>query len=186
LTQKRFHIECSYCGLEWDIGIDSIPNHLHECIHFNYVKYYDSLGRVRVQKQCLVCAKRSADKKHSEVDNPEDLPHRIDYEDAQEHRRQMREFAEQMVPKRTLEPEVDAWMSKRSRYHRYLRSPKWKERRKKVLERAEDRCEGCRAAKPTEVHHLNYDHVGDELLYELVALCRDCHEKAHEEKPGWW
>jgi hypothetical protein len=31
------------------------------------------------------------------------------------------------------------------------------------------------------VHHLNYDHWKDELLFELVALCFDCHRKVHNK-----
>jgi 5-methylcytosine-specific restriction endonuclease McrA len=64
-------------------------------------------------------------------------------------------------------------------YQRYLQSQAWSERRRKVLERAAGLCEGCRDAVADEVHHLSYRHAGDEFLYELVALCRACHARAH-------
>jgi len=31
----------------------------------------------------------------------------------------------------------------------------------------------------TEVHHLTYQHVGHEFLFELVAICRECHTRWH-------
>ena len=51
-----------------------------------------------------------------------------------------------------------------------------------VLQRAGHICQGCLSAKAEVVHHLTYDHVGDELLYELVALCRACHDRAHNKQ----
>jgi hypothetical protein len=67
-------------------------------------------------------------------------------------------------------------------YQTYLQSTEWKEKREKVLLRAQGICEGCRENKATVVHHLNYKHVGDELLFELVALCEECHYKVHKDE----
>lgn len=67
----------------------------------------------------------------------------------------------------------------REQYQEYLQSEDWWERRTLVMERAGGLCEGCRKVEPIDVHHLTYDHVTEELLYELVALCASCHEKAH-------
>lgn len=72
-------------------------------------------------------------------------------------------------------------------YDEYLASDDWAERRQLVMERAGGLCEGCRKAPAVRVHHLTYEHVFNELLYELVALCVPCHERAHEkreEKPS--
>jgi hypothetical protein len=65
-------------------------------------------------------------------------------------------------------------------YLDYLQSDAWKLRRRKVLERCDRLCEGCREEQITEVHHRTYAHVGDELLFELVGLCDACHAKAHQ------
>jgi 5-methylcytosine-specific restriction endonuclease McrA len=64
-------------------------------------------------------------------------------------------------------------------YDRYLASPAWKAKSRLVLLRAQGICEGCRLRPATETHHTTYDHVGDEFLFELVALCRPCHDKFH-------
>lgn len=67
----------------------------------------------------------------------------------------------------------------RANYEGYLQSEKWMLKREAVFERCDGVCEGCRVKKATAVHHLTYDHMGDELLWELAAVCRDCHERAH-------
>lgn len=57
----------------------------------------------------------------------------------------------------------------REEYGEYLQSEDWWERRNLVMERAAGRCEGCRKAEPVDVHHLTYEHVTHEFLFELVA-----------------
>jgi len=70
---------------------------------------------------------------------------------------------------------------KREAYRRYLATPQWQMKRKAVLERERYVCQGCMTNRAVEVHHITYEHVGRELLFELVALCSDCHRVAHEE-----
>jgi len=64
-------------------------------------------------------------------------------------------------------------------YESYLSSAEWHRKRQRVLQRASGICEGCLEARAVHVHHTTYDHVGDELLWELRAVCRACHEKVH-------
>lgn len=64
-------------------------------------------------------------------------------------------------------------------YHWYLGTPFWRERREHVMKRAQHVCEKCKAAKATEVHHLTYLRVFNELPTDLVALCRPCHSDIH-------
>jgi hypothetical protein len=63
-------------------------------------------------------------------------------------------------------------------YQNYLASPEWDIVRRKVIARARGLCEGC-AGPGEEVHHVSYDHVGEEFMFELLYLCRDCHERWH-------
>ena len=69
--------------------------------------------------------------------------------------------------------------TEKKKYHLYLGTKEWKDRRAKVLRRANNLCEGCGDRTATEVHHLTYANVGDELLFQLVALCSPCHSKLH-------
>jgi hypothetical protein len=67
-------------------------------------------------------------------------------------------------------------------YSAYLTTPRWHRKRQLVLERAHGLCQGCRENPPVHVHHTTYEHAGNELLFELVALCRGCHQIAHPGK----
>ena len=66
-------------------------------------------------------------------------------------------------------------------YGPYLASAAWAKKRELVFRRAGGFCEGCGLTPPEEVHHLSYAHVGNEFLFELVALCHACHERIHDE-----
>ena len=68
---------------------------------------------------------------------------------------------------------------RRWKYRRYLRSPHWQALRKKILKRADYKCEKCRRHVPLDVHHLTYARRGHEDMADLQALCRSCHQKAH-------
>lgn len=67
-------------------------------------------------------------------------------------------------------------------YNAYLSSEAWRDRRRKVLSRANGRCEGCLDRTATQVHHTTYAHVGNEPLWELRAICDTCHEALHEKR----
>ena len=77
--------------------------------------------------------------------------------------------------------ELDA-SDRKVQYQAYLRSQKWRAIRSRVMSRAGGTCEGCGILPAHEVHHLTYENIGDELLFQLVALCEDCHEKVHRQK----
>jgi len=64
-------------------------------------------------------------------------------------------------------------------YSEYLNSDQWKRKRKLVMERSNGVCEGCGVYKANQVHHLSYRRLGNEMLFDLVALCRSCHMAIH-------
>ena len=60
-------------------------------------------------------------------------------------------------------------------------SKRWQEVRKAVYARDGGICVHCQDPYYLHVHHLTYDHRGDEInhLENLVLLCRRCHMKQH-------
>ena len=75
----------------------------------------------------------------------------------------------------------------REQYLEYLNSPYWKRRRRGILIARGYRCEKCgldcsipERKSYINVHHLNYDDLGNEFTRDLIALCRNCHRDAHE------
>ncbi|HEY1361789.1 MAG TPA: hypothetical protein VGF60_06055 [Xanthobacteraceae bacterium] len=68
-------------------------------------------------------------------------------------------------------------------YNLYLKTGEWQQKRAKVLQRANGQCEGCGMKPAAEVHHLTYNNVFAEFLFELVAVCDACHSRLHEDDP---
>lgn len=81
--------------------------------------------------------------------------------------------------KRERKTKAEEWWNK---YHDYLDSEAWKTKRALVLNRDRHQCQGCCQKPATTIHHLTYDNVFNEPLYDLVSLCDECHEKAHHQK----
>ena len=74
--------------------------------------------------------------------------------------------------------EVWHYLLKSLDYENYLESPAWKVKRDAVIQRDGGQCV-C-GAQATEVHHKTYNNIGKEPLSDLVALCRECHDREHE------
>lgn len=67
-------------------------------------------------------------------------------------------------------------------YYEYLCSDQWKEKRKSIIERCNNICENCKSKPVEDVHHLTYERLGNELLEDLLGLCKECHENKHPDK----
>ena len=68
---------------------------------------------------------------------------------------------------------------KPSYYYAYLQSLQWKSIRLDYMRRVGWLCEHCRVRKSEIVHHLIYDRLGREQPEDLMALCRECHDRMH-------
>jgi hypothetical protein len=77
--------------------------------------------------------------------------------------------------------EQDEW---NRRYDEHINSDKWRDLRRRVLARAKGTCEGCGQAPAAHVHHLTYKRLGAEMLFDLAAVCLDCHESIHGRPIG--
>ncbi len=64
-------------------------------------------------------------------------------------------------------------------YNRYLKSKEWKSKRQEVMDRDGGRCVAC-GGVAQQVHHLDYERVGDEDLTDLVSVCDGCHKASHQ------
>jgi hypothetical protein len=67
-------------------------------------------------------------------------------------------------------------------YQEYLRSEEWKQKRSEVLYRDGNCCQLCGDEDNLRVHHLTYNRVGDEALFDLVTLCSHCHANEHSKE----
>ena len=76
-----------------------------------------------------------------------------------------------------------------SDYREYLLSSIWLGKRARVMRRAGGMCEGCGCRRAWQVHHLRYprncrpgsdEWIRQEKLFDLIAICRECHEDVHQ------
>jgi acyl-coenzyme A synthetase/AMP-(fatty) acid ligase len=69
---------------------------------------------------------------------------------------------------------------RKEKYYKYLESWEWERKSHKVKKRANFICEGCLTSPATEVHHITYSNIYNVFMFELLALCSDCHRRIHE------
>ena len=69
-----------------------------------------------------------------------------------------------------------------ARYKAYLKSDKWKAKRKKVLQRDNYICQECKIQRAWQVHHDTYERIFHERLLDLRSVCGDCHKEIHNIK----
>lgn len=74
---------------------------------------------------------------------------------------------------------------RRRQYSGYMASTAWHRRRRDWIAHEEFttggpvRCAVCGSEEWSDLHHMSYDRLGDELHEDLVALCRDDHDRLH-------
>lgn len=63
-------------------------------------------------------------------------------------------------------------------YKEYLESDIWLEKRNFILS-SNPLCEKCHSKFGSQIHHLTYEHCGNEPREDLMILCKQCHEREH-------
>jgi 5-methylcytosine-specific restriction endonuclease McrA len=148
-----------------------------ECTHPKQIVRYrlTKSGGKMFKLQCTRCGELIGDWiPHSEIDDIANV-NPIDDELPSIYRQNIADL-ERELRKRQRElqkGDFDEW------YQEYLQSPEWREKRERVLNRCNGICEGCGKAIATVVHHITYQNVGNEFLFELLGMCKDCHTRYH-------
>jgi 5-methylcytosine-specific restriction endonuclease McrA len=143
------------------------------------VKKQCSDGRWQAKRQCVRClGTRSVSGKYDIASLPCAKENTVRLKQEHEYRlRVNRHNASIAIMDKFRGHVKTAW---HDAHEEFMRSPRWASIRKRVLERDRCLCQGCLMAEATVVHHLNYNReFGDELMYDLVSLCRRCHDRAH-------
>ena len=66
-------------------------------------------------------------------------------------------------------------------YGDYISSAEWLNKRQLVLKRDNNICQACLINKAEEVHHKTYDNLGNEFMFELISVCKKCHDRIHNK-----
>ena len=135
-------------------------------------------GGVQFVRVCLDCGYQfGGPVAKKDVPNPDDTPALGDLSADRFFRSRREDWRDQKL---VFWEGQDVKVSKE--YAAYLKSPEWRAKSKLVILRAQGICEGCRERPATQAHHLTYEHRFNEFLWELVAICDDCHTRIHPEK----
>lgn len=154
------------------------------CGHGGYVlRIHTHVNGVKQYKlMCVTCGQRgnAVPKSHDMVldlwgEEPPEVDHSLSEQFyAEEYRkRQADREAEQ-------QEKSNRWWTE---YNQYLNSDKWRGKRGKVLARDGYKCQAAMhrcIGKATHVHHLTYDHVFNEPLFDLISVCEMCHHQITE------
>jgi len=156
---------------------------------FEYRYHYSEGGILQLFNQCTSCGKR-ADKggslKHSTIDNFKEKVIRGEInkfdDDLYKNKSSVYEnynkylglkyYKKQQEREEEREHDKTEWFKQ---HNEYLQTDQWKAIRLKVLKRDNFLCQGCLEAPATEVHHLDYAHWRNELMFELLSVCSNCH-----------
>lgn len=161
-----------------------------ECSHRQTrVCYKINTAQIRMWcRQCLLCGERVGNwipKGHPDILKivdaepfDETLQERKREEGFAQWQEEMRRQREALAHQREQEYQQQQ-RERQAKYEAYLRTPQWRAIRDAVLKRANGVCEGCGKQRATQVHHLTYEHICNEFLWELRAVCRDCHQRVH-------
>jgi hypothetical protein len=138
-------------------------------------------GVFQLRKQCLDCGELVGGAFRRDAVHGFDRLLLVDEVARHRAQNQWRDKSEQrqQIAERYREEEQKAFWEY---YNAHLNSPEWREKCRLKRERASNVCEGCGVNKVNHIHHLTYDNLGDELLFELVALCVECHQKIHPHR----
>ena len=147
---------------------------LHKCKHVDnpYVYKVDAIGRKRYAKQCQKCGIYEPIKDIRNIPNLH-LSKKFIYGLYDDYgARLYNEYLEYLG---SLQ---ENW---RKVYNQYMQTDDWKEKRSIILKRDKNTCQGC-GQYATQVHHLDYANLKDELYFQLIAVCETCHFKLHKER----
>lgn len=160
----------------------------HEDQHV--VRYMQSNGVEIARVQCKTCGKGLGNKRKADYDFSNlpvfDDELREEWNKCKQEaynaywqRKQARWEAERQEAEQEKNEKSLIWWRN---YNAYLKTPGWYKIRQAVLTRDNNLCQACLRNTATHVHHLSYDlynQVGRSAAFELVAICRACHEQIH-------
>lgn len=147
------------------------------------VRFTKSNGVVCVRIQCQRCGESQGERRKADycIDKLLDWDEEIRSEWRAARNERWNELREQSEVERqaAIQEQNAEWWAK---YNTYLQTQQWHKMRQKVLDRDNNLCQACLSNKATHVHHLSYDlynRLGKSAAFELVAICRVCHEQIH-------
>jgi hypothetical protein len=158
------------------------------CSHHIVAVYKKTMvnGTPMYGNQCRICGKNIGRIKKAELTD-RDRTEAVSFDESlrtKRHERWLQRYEE--LNKDWFRRNVEKQKEERRRksetwfnsYSDYLSSEKWRSKSQLVIMR-DKICQACLRNPATQAHHKTYDNVGDEPLFDLVGVCKPCHEKLH-------
>jgi 5-methylcytosine-specific restriction endonuclease McrA len=155
---------------------------------WEYRYHYSEGGVLQLFSQCTTCGKKGQNStlKHSTIDNFKEkvITGKINifnvdlnnkYKSTWEEYRALSNIKTLKYTKIHNDKQTNSKQEWFKEHNEYLQTDQWKAIRLKVLKRDNFLCQGCLEAPATEVHHLSYAHWKNELMFELLSVCSNCH-----------
>jgi hypothetical protein len=172
MEAHRGRLDASYVDIRSMVSGYLNPDcdlHLWQLVHFE-----DRAGRVRYKNQCTHCWKLS--REIARKDLPQGAPSiSVEREDPDAKWSAIARVRTSMLDRLNAGAEAE----RKEKYNTYLTSPAWYDLRARVLQRSGGLCEGCGDRMADHIHHLTYERFGREMLFDLAAVCRECHTVIH-------
>jgi len=186
--QILYNREGMYKWEEWSNELDLLNCSGEHELEYRY--FIGDSGRISLYSQCIQCDHRDGNGSSLKHNLVPDLKEKIQL-------KQINKFDTKLLNEKS--PTYEKYFAYRSQkleenkqvekayrkefYSEYMKSDKWKAIRLKVLKRDDYLCQACLDAPAQDVHHKTYENIGDELMYELISVCRHCHfNRIHKDK----
>ena len=145
--------------------------HLDQTIITKTIK---SNGTKSYRLQCLSCGQGSSGLKFELIDQSLEYP--LFNDDISSLYWSMEHDLKVKEQNLLRENERQNWLLE---HNKYLQTDTWNHKRNKRLNFDDYLCQGCFESTATQVHHLSYKNWQDELMFELISVCNECHIKIH-------
>jgi hypothetical protein len=155
-----------------------------ECLnhHIDFtepVKLIQRNGSVHISKRCMECGtiKTTEYVPKDKVDDIDslDVVRLVDLDIKSKNLQR----AIDAIMSRAEEKRKELWLQE---HDSYLKSDLWRKKRELVMNRDGHMCQACLSKKAEHVHHLSYKHWKNEPLFDLISVCKECHDSIHEKK----
>ena len=156
--------QCQSCGMRKSTSTlkhETVPN----------LKYKIQTNQIKKFSQELEDNGPTRERYYNEYYNIE--RHKYNNKKQEEYQQKQEDYKLQSQQRKRL------WFNE---HNEYLQTSQWKNIRQKVLKRDNFLCQGCLENRATEVHHLTYDNWKNELMFELISVCFDCHHNKIHKK----
>lgn len=148
-----------------------------KCEHKNLIWVWRTISGNKIYgTQCLMCGRWAAVKQDK-------IPLRDkascgEYDDSVR-----QQYDKKICEQRKIAYEEQAETNRNTQLSEYYKSSHWQFIRDKRLSFNRDyfngRCEICFTNRATHVHHITYARMGREWIFDLAAICEECHAEEH-------